>query len=200
MAASTVAALPGGRGLFEVRFHGRGGQGTVVASILLAQAAFLEGRGVQAFPFFGVERRGAPVLAHTRIGEGAVRLACAVDRPDAVVVMDPSLVGGLGRRLLDGVRDGGVILLNSRRPPPAAMISSDALRVHAVDASSIAVGHGLGSPSNPIVNTAILGALAKATGIVSIESLERSIRYKAPARIEENVAAAHEAYESLVVA
>lgn len=195
--ATLVSPLPGSRGLFEVRFHGRGGQGTVVASILLADAAFREGRGVQAFPFFGVERRGAPVVAHTRVGEGPVRLACDVAAPDAVVVMDASLVHGLGKKLLAGLREGGVVLVNTRRPSAQLGLDAPGARVVALDASGIALRHGLGSAASPIVNTAILGALAKATGIVRWASLEAAIRAKAPAQVDANVAAAREACDEV---
>ncbi len=192
-----AASLPGGRGLYEVRFHGRGGQGTVYASVLLAHAAFVEGRGVQAFPFFGVERRGAPVVAHARIGEAPVRIACEVAAPDAVVVMDPTLVTGLGARIAAGLRPEGTLLVNSSRPQVAVAADLGIPGVSVCDASGIARRHGLGSPSNPIVNTAMLGALAGLTGVVAWTSLERAIREHVPARAEANAAAAREAFEAM---
>lgn len=193
-------ALPGGRGLYEIRFHGRGGQGAVVASILLADAAFHEGRGVQGFPFFGVERRGAPVVAHARLGEGEIRLACEVASPDAVVVLDPTLVAGLGQKLCAGLRPGGLVLVNTRRPARELPLCPRDGRIATVDATGIARRHGLGSAANPIVNTAILGALVRLTGVVAMEDLERAIREKAPANPEANVAAAREAADAVVVA
>lgn len=178
-------------GLFEVRFHGRGGQGTVVASVLLAEAAFKEGCEVQAFPFFGVERRGAPVVAHTRIGRRTpVRLACDVAAPDAVLVMDPTLVAGLGRRLLAGLKPGGLLLVNTKKPPQALAIRDANVRIATLDAASIARGLGLGSSATPIVNTAMLGGLVRASGVVSPSSLHEAIRSKVPARIQQNVDAA----------
>ena len=182
--------FPGTRDIFEVRFHGRGGQGTVVASILLAEAAFREGRGVQAFPFFGVERRGAPVVAHTRIGAHEVRLACEVATPDAVVVMDPTLVGGLGARLLAGLRPGGTLLINACAAPKDVHLPHENIRVTTVDATGIARRHGLGSNASPIVNTAMLGAFVAVSGAVSAKCLEEAIREKVPARVDANVAAA----------
>lgn len=182
--------FPGTRGVYEVRFHGRGGQGTVVASILLAEAAFREGRGVQAFPFFGVERRGAPVVAHTRIGEREVRLACEVATPDAVVVMDPTLVGGLGARIIAGLRPGGMLLVNTRASPKDVHLPHEKIRVATVDATGIARRHRLGSAASPIVNTAMLGAFVALSGAVGAERLGEAIREKAPARAEANVAAA----------
>jgi 2-oxoacid:acceptor oxidoreductase gamma subunit (pyruvate/2-ketoisovalerate family) len=182
--------FPGTRDIFEVRFHGRGGQGTVVASILLAEAAFREGRGVQAFPFFGVERRGAPVVAHTRMGAHAVRIACEVATPDAVVVMDPTLVGGLGTRLIAGLRAGGTILINTRAAPADVHLPHESIKVATVDATGIARRHTLGSVASPIVNTAMLGAFVAVSRAVSAKGLEETIREKAPARAEANVAAA----------
>lgn len=192
--SSVGVALPGSRGLYEVRFHGRGGQGTVVASIMLAQAAFLEGRGVQAFPFFGVERRGAPVVAHARIGEKPIRLACDVAAPDAVVVMDASLITGLGSRLVAGLRPGGLLLLNTSRKPSEVPLGGASVRVGTIDATRIARRNGLGSASNPIVNTAVLGALVRLSGLVTMASLESAIQTKTPAKVDANLAAARDGH------
>lgn len=186
------------RPLYEVRFHGRGGQGTVVASILLAEAAFQEGRGVQAFPFFGVERRGAPVVAYTRIGLEPVRIACAVEHPDVVVVGDPSLLTGLGDRLLGGLEPGSRVIVNTPLAPSELGLNAGGLQVATVDATAVARKHKLGSAANPIVNTAILGAVSRITGIVTMESVEAAIRKKVPARPDDNVAAAWDAYNAEV--
>ena len=193
--STSSSSLPNGKDLFEVRFHGRGGQGTVVASVLLAEAAFLEGRGVQAFPFFGVERRGAPVTAYTRIGLGPVRLACAVDRPDALVVMDSSLLSSLRGKWESGLRPGGHVLLNSTRVPTELSGLPAETKPRNIDAAAIARKHGLGSAASPLVNTAILGAFARLTGLVQFPALEKAIRSRVPAQVEENLAAAREAWD-----
>lgn len=192
-----LCPLPTGSNLYEIRFHGRGGQGTVVASVILAKAAFLEGRGVQAFPFFGVERRGAPVVAYTRVGLGPIRLACAVANPDALVVMDPSLLAGLKGQWERGLKKGGDILVNSPKMPHGISEGLESPRIAHIDAASIALSHGLGSAANPVVNTVILGAFAKFTGIVSLKSLEGAIRAKVPGQIDENLGAAREAFNAL---
>ncbi|MCL4324766.1 MAG: 2-oxoacid:acceptor oxidoreductase family protein [Candidatus Thermoplasmatota archaeon] len=191
--------LPGDRGLYEVRFHGRGGQGTVVASVLLAKAAFLEGRGVQAFPFFGVERRGAPVVAYTRIGSGPVRLGGSITNPDALIVMDTSLLVSLKDTWLQGLRPGGHVLLNRPTVPEELRQGSDHHKIRCIDAGSIALRHHLGSPSNPLVNTVILGAFARMTGIVSLEALEEAVRTRVPGQLRENLEALNEAWETVEV-
>ncbi len=189
--------LPGGRERYEVRFHGRGGQGTVVASVLLAEAAFLEGRGVQAFPFFGVERRGAPVVAYTRIGEGPVRLGGSITQPDALVVMDTSLLVGLKDTWRQGLRPGGVVLLNRGSVPNNLRPLMDSIHIHHIDAATIALRHHLGSAANPLVNTVVLGAFARVTGIVSLRALEEAVRTRIPGQLVENLDAMHEAWNDV---
>lgn len=174
----------------ELRIHGRGGQGAVIASKLLAAALFHEGRSVQSFPAFGVERRGAPVTAFLRVADGPIRLRCEVTNPDDIVVLDPTLIGQVD--VTAGLKPGGLVLVNSAAPA-ARYAELDRFRVVTVDASEIARRHGLGSRTQPIVNTAILGAFATASGLVSLESVLEAIREDVPMRTDENVAAAEEA-------
>ncbi len=181
--------------MIEIRFHGRGGQGAVVASEVLARAAFKEGKDVQAFPFFGVERRGAPVTAYARFDDRPIRVKSSVYEPDYVVVLDPSLLGTVDVR--EGLKEDGLILLNTdKAPEETGLVAS---RLAAVDATDIAIRHGLGSKAAPIVNTAILGAFAKATGVVGLDSILESITESVPAKVEANVAAAQEAYDRVQV-
>jgi 2-oxoacid:acceptor oxidoreductase gamma subunit (pyruvate/2-ketoisovalerate family) len=174
----------------ELRIHGRGGQGAVIASKLLASALFFEGKSVQSFPAFGVERRGAPVTAFLRFSQGPIRLRCEVTRPDDLVVLDPTLVGAID--VTAGLKPGGGILINSEGEPGEYAELAERFRVATVDASAIAREHGLGSRTQPIVNTAILGAFASFFGIVSLESVCRAIHDDVP-RAEANIAAAREA-------
>lgn len=169
--------------MLEVRFHGRGGQGVVVASKILAVAFFHEGRHVQTFPEFGVERRGAPVAAYLRMDEKPIRLRVGVQTPDHVVVLDRTLLGAVD--VTGGLRTGGCVLVNAVEAKNAAF----------VPASEIALECGLGTRTTPVVNTAMIGAYAKATGTVGLDAVERAVRETVPAKVEENVRAAKLAYE-----
>ena len=174
----------------EIRIHGRGGQGAVIASKLLASALFLEGKAVQSFPAFGVERRGAPVTAFLRFDDRPILLRCEVTAPDDLVVLDPTLVGAID--VTAGLKPGGSVLINSERDPAEYAELSKRFRVATVDASAIARKHGLGSKTQPIVNTAILGAFAGFLGLVKLDSVCSAIVDEVP-RPDANVAAAREA-------
>lgn len=182
----------------ELRIHGRGGQGAVIASKLLASALFLEGQSVQSFPAFGVERRGAPVTAFLRHSSKPILLRCEIDSPDELIVLDPTLIQAID--VTSGLKNGGSILVNSELPPSAYPDLVGRFRVATVDAGAIAQRHHLGSKTQPIVNTAILGAFAAFLGTVSIDTLCRAIRDEIPVRPEDNVAAAREAAEALRIA
>ncbi len=182
--------------MIEIRFHGRGGQGAVKASDILAMAAFEEGKQVQAFPFFGVERRGAPVTAFTRISEVDIRIHCYIYEPDILVVLDPSLIGAVP--IGEGLKPNGKIIINTQKAPgDFSFPDAESPQIFTVDCSSIAVKHGLGSESAPIVNTAILGAIASATKLVKIDSVMQAIKEKIPVQKEKNALAAKETYDNL---
>ncbi len=166
----------------------------MIASELLAQAAFLEGRQPQSFPFFGVERRGAPVTAYTRINDEPIRVRTAVTNPDIVVVLDAGLLRAVN--VTAGLKREGLLLVNANAFPTLPLANAPA-RVSCVDATGIALAHGLGTRSGPIVNTAILGALVRESRIVSMESLLSAIGTFVPAHPEENAAAARDAYEKV---
>jgi 2-oxoacid:acceptor oxidoreductase gamma subunit (pyruvate/2-ketoisovalerate family)/2-oxoacid:acceptor oxidoreductase delta subunit (pyruvate/2-ketoisovalerate family) len=180
--------------VIEIRFHGRGGQGSVVASELLAQAVFLDGKWPQSFPFFGVERRGAPVTAYARVDDRPISVRTSVTNPDIVVVLDPGLLTSAS--VTEGLREGGLVLANSHLPPEQLSVPAHA-RAATVDARSIARAHGLGSSTSPIVNTTMLGAFAKATGIVSLDAVQRAIDEFIPARPLENRKAAADGYNAV---
>ncbi|MBC8278726.1 MAG: 2-oxoacid:acceptor oxidoreductase family protein [FCB group bacterium] len=179
--------------MLEIRFHSRGGQGGVIAGKLLAVAFDKEGKFVQTFPSFGVERRAAPVQTFLRIDDRPIRIRNQVYAPDMLIVLDPSLI--TFTPVLAGLKDGGKIIINTEKTS-ADFDFSDMYETVTVNASKIALDHKLGSMTQPIVNTAILGAFAKITGLVSIESVIEAIVGDIPVKPEENAAAAREAYES----
>ena len=184
--------------MIEIRFHGRGGQGAVKGSDLLAMAAFKEGKEVQSFPFFGVERRGAPVTAYTRISREEIRIHSYIYEPDILVILDPTLIGAV--QITDGLKSRGTIIINTERQSDSFEFSNvEDPQIYTVACSSIALKHRLGMKAAPIVNTAILGAVAKVTGLVKIESIVWAIQEKLPIKKDENVLAARETYESVVV-
>lgn len=179
----------------ELRIHGRGGQGAVIASKLLAEAFFREGYSVQSFPAFGVERRGAPVTAFLRVSRRPILLRCEITEPDDLIVMDPTLMEAVD--VTGGLEAGGSILINSRHAPEHYGELSARFTVGTVDAGEIAARHGLGTKAQPIVNTAILGAFAELTGLLPLATVCRAIRSEVPGKAEENVAAAREAAEAV---
>ena len=178
--------------MIEIRFHGRGGQGAVIASKILAAALFKEGKYAQAFPAFGAERRGAPVMAFTRFDKKTITRRCQVYEPDHVVVLDEPIVEVVD--VTACLKTGGWILINS--PKPSSTFPKLAkYRVATVDANRIAHENGLGTATAPVVNTVILGAFAKATGLVGLKAIVEGIQENVPSKTEANVAAAKAAYE-----
>jgi 2-oxoacid:acceptor oxidoreductase gamma subunit (pyruvate/2-ketoisovalerate family) len=175
----------------ELRIHGRGGQGAVVASKILASALFREGMSVQSFPAFGVERRGAPVTAFLRVSDGPILLRCEITEPDDLIILDPTLMKAVD--VTQGLKPGGSILINTDRPPEAYADLTQRFRVAVVDASAIARKFGLGSKTQPIVNTAILGAYATDSGRVGLESVCQSIAEAIRLKADKNIEAAREA-------
>ncbi len=175
--------------LMEIRFHGRGGQGAVTGTRILATALYYEGKFTQGIPMYGTERRGAPVVSFLRIGEERINERDLVHEPDMVIVLDPLL--GKSVPVTDGLKKGGIVLINHPRGGREAGLGGD-FKVSSVDATNIA----LEEIGRPITNTAILGAFAKITGSVSLESLERAINEQWSGRIAEmNINAVKKAYE-----
>ncbi|MDI6753827.1 MAG: 2-oxoacid:acceptor oxidoreductase family protein [Thermodesulfobacteriota bacterium] len=178
--------------MIEIRFHGRGGQGAVIASKILASALFKEGRYAQAFPAFGAERRGAPVMAFTRFDKKIITRRSQVYEPDHVVVLDEPIIEVVD--VTSGLKKGGWILINTPKPASAFQNFAD-FRVAAVDANRIAQENGLGATTAPVVNTVILGAFARITGLVGLKAVLEGIKEYVPTKPEANIAAARAAYE-----
>jgi pyruvate ferredoxin oxidoreductase gamma subunit len=181
--------------ILEVRWHGRGGQGAWTASELLGRAAIAEGKHIQSFPEFGPERMGAPVTAFTRISTEPIQIHCAVYNPDIVAVLDPTLIKTV--RVAEGLsEEGGNIIVNSKEEPAEMrkMLNTDKGKVWTVPASDISM-RILGMS---ITNTAMLGALARVSGIVSLETIEKMINARfRPDVAAKNFAVVKEAYEEV---
>jgi len=177
--------------MIEVRWHGRGGQGAWTASELLARAAVYEGKYIQSFPEFGPERMGAPVAAFTRISTEPIKIHCAVYNPDVVVVLDPTLVKAVP--VTEGLGEKGKLIINSKDSPAGVKqkLNGDNIEVWTVPATEIAIKIlGL-----PITSTAMLGAVARATRVVSLESIKKTVKERFRSDIaEKNFAVIEEAY------
>ena len=180
--------------MFQVRIHGRGGQGVVSGAEMLSVAAFLEGRYAQAFPSFGSERMGAPVMAFCRIDVREIRLREPVMAPDALIIQDPTLLHQVD--LFNGLPKSGFILLNSTRSfselgLEAFIAGFRPERLCTLPATEIALKH----VGRPVPNVPLLAAFAAITGQIRQESVIKAIREKFPSVVaEKNVAAAAEAF------
>jgi pyruvate ferredoxin oxidoreductase gamma subunit len=187
-------------GAFEVRLHGRGGQGVVTAAELLSVAAFLDGHEAQAFPSFGSERMGAPVMSFCRISDQTIRSHEPVSRPHAVIVADATLLHHLD--VFGGLRDDGYVLVNSVQSFADLGLSELVARlgpgrVRCVPATDLARTH----VGRPLPNVCLLGAFAALTGKVTRESLGDAVLERFPERIAKgNIAALHAAFEHVVEA
>jgi pyruvate ferredoxin oxidoreductase gamma subunit len=175
--------------IIEIRWHGRGGMGVVTSAEIVAQAAIAEGKYAQAFPSFGPERRGAPVAAFVRISAGEpIRIRSEILTPDVVVIFDEQLIEKAGA--MAGLREEGIVILNTGRPISEIEKEIKAGQIAAVDASKIA----LETLGVPIVNTTMVGALIKATGIINPESVEEPLRRRFGRIAEKNITAMKKAY------
>jgi 2-oxoacid:acceptor oxidoreductase gamma subunit (pyruvate/2-ketoisovalerate family) len=177
-----------------IRFHGRGGQGAVIASKILANAYFKQGLYVQAFPSFGMERKGAAVSAFVRIDGVPIVERGEIKNPSAVIVLDSSLLCKVD--VAQGVQLNALILLNCRKNESENPIKGS-FRVAGVDAVKIALQHGLGSKTAPTINTVIIGAFARVAGDLTLENLLAAIETGVPENPKQNMAAAEAAYQSV---
>lgn len=181
--------------LIEVRWHGRGGQGVVTGSELLAETALEEGKYFQALPEFGAERSGAPIRAYTRVSSAPINLHCSITEPDIVVVFDPTLLGVID--VTEGLKEDGALIANTTLSPEElrGRLNFQKGRVYTVDATRIA----LDSFGRNIPNTPMLGALLKARPVVSLESMAKTVKNRlgtrvSPRVVEGNLKAIEQAY------
>jgi 2-oxoacid:acceptor oxidoreductase gamma subunit (pyruvate/2-ketoisovalerate family) len=177
----------------EIRFHGRGGQGAVMAAKMLASACAAEGKHVASFPMYGFERRGMPVVAFTRFSDEPIREKTQIYTPDCLMVIDPTLLGL--KNLWDGLKEDGVLILNSPRPftdPPHANLRKAGI-INATQVALCEIGRD-------IPNTCLIGALAKVTGWVKLESVLQGLaEYLEGDMLKRNLRNAERGYEEVEV-
>ncbi len=189
--------------IIQVRMHGRGGQGAALASAILALAVFKEGKYVNSFPGFGSERRGAPVATFVKVSEEELMPKCKVYQADMLTIFDNTLIDL--PVVFDGLKENGLILINVPAEEQEKIIGRlkkelnvpKGVRVFMVDASNIAIKAGLGAGAIPAINAAMLGAFAKASGLVQMDSLIEALKERLPANMEKNIDAARKAHASV---
>lgn len=184
--------------IIEVRWHGRGGQGAVTASKLLATSALAEDKYIQAFPEYGPERMGAPIQSFTRISDMPINIHCHVTNPDMVVVLDPTLIGTID--ITEGITDDGIIVVNTNDRPESIRkeLQLKGRKIFTIDASKIA----LEELGRPLPNTPMIGALIKATGLLKLDNVISDIKSKFAGKfgqkvIDGNVNAIKRAYQEV---
>ncbi len=189
-----MAIEPAKTGLVEIRWHGRGGQGAVTAAKIVAQAAYLKGyQGVTAAPSFGAERRGVPVSALTRISHEPVMVVSQVENPNIVVVLDHTLLKY--PEVTSGLERGGWLIVNSWKHTGELNVNDD-FNIAVADATKVCRELGLIVAGLTVVNTAMLGAFVRATGLVDLASIERVIRERFPdSAVDVNLAAVRKTYD-----
>lgn len=186
--------------MFELRIHGRGGQGVVTAAEMMSVAAFAEGRNAQAFPSFGSERMGAPVVAFCRIDDKEIRLREPIMEPDAIIIQDPTLLHQVD--VFAGLKDDGYVLLNTNRSFDALGLgdfvrSRPSERLCTLPATEIGLKH----IGRPIPNVPLIAGFAALSGLIRLESVVKAIGTKFSGKVAEgNIAAATEAYHLIKTA
>lgn len=186
--------------MFQVRFHGRGGQGVVTAAEMLSVAAFREGKHAQAFPSFGSERMGAPVVSFCRIDSKVIRMRDPIYEPDALIIQDPTLLQAPGT--FDGLKADGYVLINTGKPLSELKIDAIIARlkpghIMTIPGTEIAMKH----IKRPLPNAVMLGGLAALSGVIKMDSVAEAIAHAFSGKIGEvNIAAAKEAFETVAAA
>ncbi|MBW7850883.1 MAG: 2-oxoacid:acceptor oxidoreductase family protein [Rhodospirillales bacterium] len=181
--------------MYEIRLHGRGGQGAVLASNMLAQALVEEGKYAVAIPSFGFERRGAPVAAFLRCDDREIRSMTNIYNPDCIICIDPTVSRAVD--IFAGMKEGGTLVQTTKRPLEELTLPRSLARVGLCDAVSIA----LDIFKRPITNSIMLGAFARTTGMVSLTGLKNAIEAAdfRDAGLKQNLAAVERGYEETMV-
>jgi 2-oxoacid:acceptor oxidoreductase gamma subunit (pyruvate/2-ketoisovalerate family) len=182
--------------MVEIRLHSLGGQGAVTLINMLAQAGDLVGHRIQAFPFFGAERRGAPVRSYVRMDDKEIYLRSEISRPDFLVIMSPSLIEA---GLAEGTKEDTVLLVNMTEQEGRDHLSDLPYEVNIIDATPIAIELGMEVEGMPVVNIVFLGAVSYMTEVVSLEAVTDVIRDNVPSRrVESSMEAARRGFTSVV--
>lgn len=185
--------------IVEVRWHGRGGQGAVTASMLLATSALAEDKYIQAFPEYGPERMGAPIQSFTRISDEPIKIHCHVTNPDMVAVLDPTLIGTVD--IAEGLPEEGLIVINSNETPAQIRekLNLKGKKIFTVDANKIAQEE----IGRPLPNTPMIGALIKATGLLKLDNVIDDIKEQFSGKfgqkiVDGNIRAIKRAYQEVI--
>ncbi len=187
-----------GGDMHEVIWHGRGGQGVVIAAQILAEAAYIQGfKGVTSAPTFGPERRGAPLTASTRISSEPIRMVSQIEHADISVVLDSSLLSAVN--ILATLKEGGLIIVNTPLKPDELNFDVK-INIATVDAGTIALKHHLIREGKPIVNTTMLGAFGRASNLVSLDAMEKGLKGRLSGAVSAaNFAALRDAFEQTLI-
>jgi pyruvate ferredoxin oxidoreductase gamma subunit len=178
--------------MIEIRIHGRGGQGVVTAAELIATAAFYDGKFAQASPFFGVERRGAPIEAYARIDDKEIRLRQHIYKPDFIIVQDATLLGSVD--VLAGAKKETKVIVNTEKDLSKLLPKIKKGQLYSLPATQIAIK----AIGKPLINTALVGAFAAVSGLIKISSIEKAIKERFPTKlVQKNIEAMNLAYKSV---
>jgi pyruvate ferredoxin oxidoreductase gamma subunit/phenylglyoxylate dehydrogenase gamma subunit len=190
-----LAEIGEGESMTEIRFHGRGGQGAVLAASILAQALAEEGKYVVAVPAFGFERRGAPVTCFVKVGDTPIRAMTNIYHPDILLCIDPTV--SMVVNIFQGMNRDGTLVQAARQPANWVSLSPDVAKVGSCDAVKIAMGIF----NRPITNTVMLGAFARTTGLVSLDALQVAIEAQEfrDAGLKQNIDAVHRGFEETTI-
>lgn len=179
--------------MIEIRFHGRGGQGSITGAVMLADAVFREERYCQKIPVYTTERRGAPVEAYIRIDDKPITITSAIYEPDIIIVLDERLSGN--PIVSKGLKEGGMAVLNSGHPPTEVDLGVRLSKIGTVSATDISTDL-FGRRAIPITNTIMLGAFSRVTGLVGLNSIKEVIKETFPGKIGKiNIRAADRGYK-----
>ena len=187
--------------IYEIRWHGRGGQGTVTAANIISEAAFKEGYlGVQSIPLIGAERRGSALAVFSRLSKKPLKLISQIYEPDIIICIDPSLFKNNKEMILSGLKNKGTLIVNTISDPNNIKIEGKSIKICAVDASGISVKLGLHLAGSVVVNSPMLGAFTKGSNLIKLDSLLTILKSKWKGEWgQKNIEAIKMAYNTLKI-